>query len=436
MDRRIEEAAKLEGMPLDKAEQFIAIIQNRPYITAAGLQWKAEQQYPDGYTVQVHFVIGEELRDVRMQLGLKDDEPMCIMRGEVWVPGRDKPFIDYGTTSPKNLSGFIKFTHYPVEMAARRASNRALRAAVPTSLTSAEELDMTLPEPEKTEKKRPERERTQTSTNKPVSTKNPVRTKPQESPAHTGEDAKNASWEVDSGLLPGQHDANKDIPFDEFEGSPPPEREEKAERNIPHEIRIAYGRITSGIQTALNVKFTKWQLSDLLGRIMTSLQIPAIDYLGSDGLIHTSPMMQSEQGRKHAKRLLENLNLDGVVHKYKNYAKAMLEEEAKQKQGATDITEIAEEVEEVSKDATKKVSSKDTIDSYRKSISEFQQVLSKEYAVDGVKLGAKILQKCNLGKNGEVTVENVKKANGELSKAYTRILNGEEVKDLLKELGG
>ena len=62
------------------------------------------------------------------------------MPGEVWVEGFERPFVDYGTTTPKNLKGFGRFSDYPLEMATRRATNRTMRLATATWMCSVDEI--------------------------------------------------------------------------------------------------------------------------------------------------------------------------------------------------------------------------------------------------------------------------------------------------------
>ena len=84
----------------------------------------------------------EEYALLRQMMGLKDEEPLVVMRGEVWVDGLARPFVDYGTTTPKNLKGFVRFSDYPLEMATRRATNRAMRLATATGMCSVDELQV------------------------------------------------------------------------------------------------------------------------------------------------------------------------------------------------------------------------------------------------------------------------------------------------------
>ena len=118
-------------------------IQNDPYITSAGLQYKMLQTYKPGkFAVQAVMPSKEEYALLRRMMGLKDEEPLVVMRGEVWVDGLARPFVDYGTTTPKNLKGFVRFSDYPLEMATRRATNRAMRLATATGMCSVDELQV------------------------------------------------------------------------------------------------------------------------------------------------------------------------------------------------------------------------------------------------------------------------------------------------------
>jgi hypothetical protein len=133
--------AESEGFPIEKIDEFVAFINEEPYITSSGLQYKMLQTYKAGkFAVQAVMPSQEEYALLRRMMGLKDDDPLVVMRGEVWIEGFERPFIDYGTTTPKNLRGFVRFTDYPLEMATRRATNRAMRLATATGLCSIDEV--------------------------------------------------------------------------------------------------------------------------------------------------------------------------------------------------------------------------------------------------------------------------------------------------------
>lgn len=133
--------AESEGFPVEKVDEFVAFINDEPYITSSGLQYKMLQTYKAGkFAVQSVMPSQEEYALLRRMMGLKDEEPLVVMRGEVWIEGFERPFIDYGTTTPKNLRGFVRFTDYPLEMATRRATNRAMRLATATGLCSIDEV--------------------------------------------------------------------------------------------------------------------------------------------------------------------------------------------------------------------------------------------------------------------------------------------------------
>lgn len=144
--------AESEGFPVEKIDEFVAFIQDEPYITSAGLQFKMLQTYGAGkFAVQSVMPSRDEYALLRSMMGLKDEDPLVVMRGEVWVEGFERPFVDYGTTSPKNLRGFVRFSDYPLEMATRRATNRAMRLATATGLCSVDEIKEPSGEPQKEE---------------------------------------------------------------------------------------------------------------------------------------------------------------------------------------------------------------------------------------------------------------------------------------------
>ena len=136
-----KEIADSERFPIQKVEEFVVFIDGEPYITGAGLQYKMLQKYGAGrFAVQALPPSVEEYRLLRAMIALKEGDPLVVMKGEVWVEGFEKPFVDYGTASPHNLKGFVKFPEYPIEMATRRATNRAMRLATATGMCSVDEI--------------------------------------------------------------------------------------------------------------------------------------------------------------------------------------------------------------------------------------------------------------------------------------------------------
>ena len=134
--------AKAEGFPEDAVESFVVFIGDAPYINAAGLQFKMQLQYGQGkFAVQSVMPTREEYALIRDMLGLELDAPLCVMRGEVWIEGFERPFVDYGTGCPNNMKGFIKFSAYALEMTCRRATNRAMRLATHTQMCSIDEIN-------------------------------------------------------------------------------------------------------------------------------------------------------------------------------------------------------------------------------------------------------------------------------------------------------
>lgn len=136
-----KQIAEAEGFPIEKIDEFVTFIRGEPYITSSGLQFKMLQQYKPGkFAVEALIPSREEYTLLRRMMGLKEEDPLVVMRGEVWIEGFDRPFVDYGTATPNNLKGFITFSDYPLEMATRRATNRAMRLATATGMCSVDEM--------------------------------------------------------------------------------------------------------------------------------------------------------------------------------------------------------------------------------------------------------------------------------------------------------
>lgn len=113
------------------------------YAKTEELQKLLFEKYGDkGVSVKACIPTAAEYQLIRMMVGIKDGEPLVVARGEVWVEGQKEPFVDYGTTTPKNLTGYIKFDKYALEMASRRATNRAMRLATGTELDTVDEDDV------------------------------------------------------------------------------------------------------------------------------------------------------------------------------------------------------------------------------------------------------------------------------------------------------
>ena len=72
------------------------------------------------YSVRPEIPTVDEVMQIRQMMGLDTGDPLVVIRGVVETDRG--AFVDYGTTSPKNLKGFVKFSDYPLEMACRRAT--------------------------------------------------------------------------------------------------------------------------------------------------------------------------------------------------------------------------------------------------------------------------------------------------------------------------
>ena len=116
---------------------FVIRMGDKDYVTTEGLLYLMGIMF-DEYSVRAEVPTQDEIDRLRHMMTMPEDAPMVIMRGVIETDRGT--FVDYGTTSPKNLSGFVKFSHYPIEMACRRATNRAMRIATGAG-TSIDEMD-------------------------------------------------------------------------------------------------------------------------------------------------------------------------------------------------------------------------------------------------------------------------------------------------------
>ena len=119
----------------------IVRIQNKEYITHEGLKGCLDERWgKENYSVQVHLpTTPEENRVIREMLGIEPGEPYVVARGEVYVKGIDKPFINFGSAHKGSLTGYVGIESV-FEMASTRAANRAMRLAAGASMTSVDEL--------------------------------------------------------------------------------------------------------------------------------------------------------------------------------------------------------------------------------------------------------------------------------------------------------
>ena len=129
--------SKFEGIADPVAMGFEIDLQGKRYVTTEGLLYLMGDQYKK-YSVRPEIPTVDEVMQIRQMMGLDTGDPLVVIRGVVET---DRGiFVDYGTTSPKNLKGFVKFSDYPLEMACRRATNRAMRIATGAG-TSIDEID-------------------------------------------------------------------------------------------------------------------------------------------------------------------------------------------------------------------------------------------------------------------------------------------------------
>jgi len=519
---RKEDVAKAEGFPPEKLEEFVVFVGDQPYITGAGLQWKMLKQYgPGKFAVQTLVPSLDEYNLLRRMMGLPEEEPLVVMRGEVWVIGFDRPFVDYGTASKNNLKGFVKFSDYPLEMACRRASNRAMRLATATGMCSVDEIqeggEVTGQSPgnDTTEDNYPPLTEPLVQDGSPVDFDREFGDSPPETPTTDQLDllfnlSKVGQWTKEENekildeiasldtrqeasdlidLIKSRIEARKGtkrtestptpdehIDFDrEFGGSPPDapppsgtmqpsgktrpqvesqvdseEPKKKGARNIPQEVRIAFGYICKGTLTAMGatIEDKKYEMrfkNHFLGGIMFELGIDPQPFVHDDGFIHTKDMPAAQ-----STKLLNALRGPGALHSFKDAgskalkiatserASADLFEKGQQDAKAPEAGNEAETsktppeapdagAEEAPVEKSTEATPEQQMEGLKKSIAALQEALSSDYGPDGIKLAAKILQKNHLGAGGEKTIENCTGAVEQLTSVYRRLSMKEDI---------
>jgi len=111
------------------------------YVNRTGLLVFMEKKFRSKkahYSIKTELLSEEEERRLRKSLHITEEEPFIAMRGIVEIEyedGKKETFQDIGTASPKDC-----FHSRLVEMAATRATNRAMRLVTSLGFTSVEEL--------------------------------------------------------------------------------------------------------------------------------------------------------------------------------------------------------------------------------------------------------------------------------------------------------
>ena len=136
----LESTARAEGFPVEHADKYMCVLQGKVFVLTAGLLYKLEQKFPGGWFVRSELPSAEEHALVCDMTGI---DQIAVMRGvvEVKVDGETHTYEDFGTCHAGNAKGFVSMQTYPIELASRRATNRAMRLAVQTGVTSLDETD-------------------------------------------------------------------------------------------------------------------------------------------------------------------------------------------------------------------------------------------------------------------------------------------------------
>lgn len=122
---------------LDPFFSEMTVLGGNPYITNAGLLRVAHEDKEPPVSIQLELIRSDEMS--------RHFEYMA----KLWKKSTpdDRPFIEYGEASPKDVSPMISKTDKDIKAMARtRAVNRVIRIAYRVSLTSAEELSEYVPD--------------------------------------------------------------------------------------------------------------------------------------------------------------------------------------------------------------------------------------------------------------------------------------------------
>ena len=132
----LQGVAKAYGFPVEGIDNYVAMMQGKPCVLTGGLLYKMDQKFGAKYTVKAVLASPEQHALIKDMMGVEG--PIVVFKGVVET--EHGTFEDWGTASPQNLKGFVKFSDYGVEMASRRATNRAMRLACNVGLVSVDEL--------------------------------------------------------------------------------------------------------------------------------------------------------------------------------------------------------------------------------------------------------------------------------------------------------
>ena len=162
----LQKVAKAEGFPTENIDAYVVMLQGKPFITSAGLHHKLKQRFGEAWYVRAEIASAEEHDLIRDSTGI---EHIVVCRGvvEVKVDGETHTYEDFGTAHAGNMKGFVTMATYPLEMASRRATNRAMRLAVQTGMTSVDEMDARQDMSQNTAQRTPGAQGTRTQHNRP-----------------------------------------------------------------------------------------------------------------------------------------------------------------------------------------------------------------------------------------------------------------------------
>lgn len=142
---RAEEIAMKTGLPVEQINPFVVLYAGQPYITKAGLTFKADGRYGVGaYRVISRFPTMQEYEMALHMMRWSKEEPIVIMITEFYVDGKPDPlYSNIGTASRKNCSMIKEVNNCDkrgLEIATTRSQNRTLRQATNSGFVPIDEV--------------------------------------------------------------------------------------------------------------------------------------------------------------------------------------------------------------------------------------------------------------------------------------------------------
>ena len=126
--------------PKQKDPNVVTLAGGREYVTRTGRRSRMDVRFgAGGFDVDVQLPPADEYAFIRQMLGLKDGDPLVVVKAVVSVDGKPK-YKDYATATPDNVQGGAKqFKLRGLEIATTRAINRAMGQGISDGFSTEEQ---------------------------------------------------------------------------------------------------------------------------------------------------------------------------------------------------------------------------------------------------------------------------------------------------------